>query len=229
MSNLLILFDIDGTLINTGGAGGRAMARAFREVVGVDFGAESISMAGRTDAWIVAQLADRHGLACTPEFVRRFHDSYVPHLSREMAAPSAHKRVLPGVRPLLDALVSRDDAFVGLLTGNFQSGAEIKLRHFDLWGYFAGGAYGDESHDRNALLDAALRSIRQGGGPSFRPDETVILGDTPLDVAVAIHGGARAVAVATGGHDMDELRRAGAHVVLPDLSDREAVLEALRG
>jgi phosphoglycolate phosphatase-like HAD superfamily hydrolase len=229
VSRRLILFDIDGTLVNTGGAGGRAMSRAFHDMAGVEHGAVSIPMAGRTDAWIVSQIAERHGLACTPAFVGQFHDAYLEHLAREVAVPSSQKRVLPGVRPLLDALASQDDAFVALLTGNFRRGAEIKLSHFGLWDFFMGGAFGDVAHDRNALLHDALISIREQGGPAFTPDEAVIIGDTPLDVAVAVHGGARAVAVATGGHDMDELRRAGADVVLPDLSDRATVLQVLRG
>ncbi len=146
-----------------------------------------------------------------------------------MQAPSPSQRVLPGVRHLLDTLASRDDAYLALLTGNFRRGAEIKLRHFGLWDYFEGGAFGDDAHERNALLEAALTDIRTRGGPAFLARDVVVIGDTPLDVAVATNGGARAVAVATGGHGEDELRRAGADVVLTDLADPERVIEALRG
>jgi phosphoglycolate phosphatase-like HAD superfamily hydrolase len=223
----LILFDIDGTLVLTGGAGGRAMVRAFHDVFGRSNGLGSIPMAGRTDAWIVAQMAAMHGLTCDADALGRFHDIYVRYLSDEIVAPGPKKGVLPGVRRLLDTLASRDDAYLALLTGNFRRGAEIKLEHFDLWRYFQAGAFGDAAHDRNGLLWTALAAVRDAGGPSFRPSEVVVIGDTPLDVAVAVAGGARSLGVATGGHDVDTLLESGADVALPDLDDLDAVLEGL--
>lgn len=223
----LILFDIDGTLVLTGGAGGRAMARAFEDVFGLEHGMASISMAGRTDAWIVAQMAASHGLTCTPEVFERFHEAYIGHLMEEIHKPGPQKGILPGVRDVLDALAAHTGAHLALLTGNFERGAQIKLEYFDLWRYFAAGAFGDRTHDRNSLLGTALARVAEAGGPSISPAETVVVGDTPLDVAVAVASGARSLAVATGSYDVDALRASGADVVVEDLGDVEAVLDGL--
>jgi phosphoglycolate phosphatase-like HAD superfamily hydrolase len=223
----LILFDIDGTLVLTGGAGGRAMARAFEDVFGLQHGMASISMAGRTDAWIVAQMAANHGLACTAEIFQRFHDAYIGHLLEEIHKPGPQKGVLPGVRAVLDVLADHGGAHLALLTGNFERGAQIKLEYFDLWQYFGAGAFGDRTHDRNSLLETALTRVAAAGGPSITPAETVIVGDTPLDVAVALAGGARSLAVATGSYGVETLRASGADVVVEDLMDIETVLEGL--
>jgi phosphoglycolate phosphatase-like HAD superfamily hydrolase len=223
----LILFDIDGTLVLTGGAGGRAMARAFEDVFGLQHGMASISMAGRTDAWIIAQMAANHGLPFTPAVFARFHDAYICHLQEEIHKPGPQKGVLPGVRAVLDALKSHSGAHLALLTGNFERGAQIKLEYFDLWRYFGAGAFGDRTHDRNSLLETALARVSAAGGPSVTPADTVIVGDTPLDVAVAIAGGARSLAVATGSYGVDALRESGADAVVEDLMDVEAVLEGL--
>lgn len=223
----LILFDIDGTLVLTGGAGGRAMARAFEDVFGLQHGMASISMAGRTDAWIVAQMAASHGLPFTPEIFGRFHDAYVCHLQEEIHKPGPQKGILPGVRAVLEALKSHSRAHLALLTGNFERGAQIKLEYFDLWRYFGAGAFGDRTHDRNSLLETALSRVAAVGGPSVSPADTVIIGDTPLDVAVAVAGGAKSLAVATGSYGVEALRESGADVVVEDLMDVEAVLEGL--
>lgn len=223
----LILFDIDGTLVLTGGAGGRAMARAFENVFGLQHGMASISMAGRTDAWIVAQMAANHGLPCTQEVFDRFHETYIGYLQEEIHRPGPQKGVLPGVRAVLEALTSHCGAHLALLTGNFERGAQIKLEYFDLWRYFGAGAFGDRTHDRNSLLETALARVAAVGGPSVMPADTVIVGDTPLDVAVAVAGGARSLAVATGSYGIEALRESGADVVVEDLMDIEAVLEGL--
>jgi phosphoglycolate phosphatase len=141
--------------------------------------------------------------------------------------PGPQKGVLRGVRPLLDTLATEDSAYLALLTGNFRRGAEIKLGHFDLWRYFRAGAFGDDSHDRNGLLWKALANVEAAGGPAVRPSDVVIIGDTPLDIAVAVAGGARSVGVATGSYDVETLLESGADAALPDLGDVQAVLEAL--
>jgi phosphoglycolate phosphatase len=223
----LILFDIDGTLVLTGGAGGRAMARAFTDVFGFENGMPSISMAGRTDSWIVAQIAAQHGVPYDSDMLARFHHAYVGHLVQEIHKPGPQKGVLPGVRLVLDALALHEGAHLALLTGNFERGAQIKLEYFDLWRYFASGAFGDRDHDRNSLLPAAIARVEASGGPSVRPSDVVIVGDTPLDVAVAVAAGARSLAVATGSYDANVLRASGADVVLDDLSDVGAVLDGL--
>lgn len=225
--NRLVLFDIDGTLMLSGGAGGRAMWHAASEILGVDEDGGSISMAGRTDSWIVAQMAARSGVPYSDEVLARFRDCYIGHLQREIVRPAAKKGLLPGVLAVLEVLRTRSKEAVGLLTGNFERGAEIKLRHFDIWDHFAFGAFGDAAHDRNRLLDVALQRHAAVTGSRAHAADVVIVGDTPLDIAVATAGGARAIGVATGDYDVETLRASGADVVLKDLSDVTAVLEAL--
>lgn len=203
------------------------MMRAFADVFGVNGLGRSISMAGRTDAWIVGQMAARHGLPTGGATLRRFHDAYVEHLAREIHNPGPRKGVLPGVRPLLERLAARDDVFLALLTGNFEQGARIKLEYFDLWRYFECGAFGDHVEERNHLLGEAIDRAVACGVPRIDPSDVLVIGDTPLDVAVALAGGARSLAVATGDYTVDALRASGADLALEDLSDEKAVLEAL--
>jgi phosphoglycolate phosphatase-like HAD superfamily hydrolase len=223
----LILFDIDGTLVLTANAGRRALSRAFEELFAVANALDGVAIAGRTDYWIVAEAAATHGLPCDTDTVERVRAAYLRYLPVEIEEPSPQKTVMPGVRSLLDALAKRDDAYLALLTGNFEEGARVKLEYFDLWRYFRCGAFGDNVPDRNGLLSRALARVRACGGPAVDPGVVVIVGDTPLDVAVAVAGGTRSVAVATGGYDMKTLRASGADVVLNDLSDGAAVLDAM--
>lgn len=223
----LLLFDIDGTLVLTGGAGARAMATAARQMFDIPNALDAIPMAGRTDAWIVSQMAEMHGVNCDGPVLDQFRDLYLSHLKQEIQNPGPKKGVLPGITSVLQALDGRDDAHVALLTGNFEDGARIKLQYFDLWRHFATGAFGDACHDRNALLEIALRRVREAGGPSLPASDAVVIGDTPLDIAVALAGGARSLGVATGGYDAETLRASGADAVLDDLSDVERALAAM--
>jgi phosphoglycolate phosphatase-like HAD superfamily hydrolase len=203
------------------------MLRAFVDVFAIDHSGTSISMAGRTDAWIVGQLAAQHGLPTDADSRRRFHDAYIEHLLRGIPEPGPRKGVLPGVRPLLETLSRREDVYLALLTGNFERGARIKLEYFDLWRYFKCGAFGDHLEERNRLLGEAMATAEACGMPPITPSEVVVIGDTPLDVAVATAGGARSLGVATGDYTVEELRASGADAVLEDLSDEKAVLTAL--
>lgn len=221
----VILFDIDGTLVLTGGAGGRAMALAFEELFAVSDAFRDIAMPGRTDAWILSDAAGAHRVSAAD--LHRFHDVYLAHLVRELEQPGPRKGVMPGVRPLLDTLTARDDVYLALLTGNFERAARVKLEYFDLWRYFRCGAFGDDAPDRNGLLFKALTRVRDCGGPNVKPADAVVIGDTPLDVACAAAAGARSLAVTTGLYDAEALRRAGADVVFSDLSDTLAVIEAI--
>jgi phosphoglycolate phosphatase-like HAD superfamily hydrolase len=201
------------------------MTRAFEDLYGVANAFGGVPFNGRTDAWILSQAAQVHGVA--PEALESFKPLYLQYLIEELDKPGPRKGVMPGVRELLDTLARRDDVFVALLTGNFEKGAQIKLEHFDLWRYFPCGAFGDNVHDRNGLLPIALASVAGSGGPRAMAADAVIIGDTPLDVGVALAGGARCLAVATGSHTTDELHTCGAHAVFEDLSDLDAVLAAL--
>ena len=225
--NSLILFDIDGTLVLTGGAGGRAMSLAFQEIFGVRDALSGISMAGRTDAWILSDALTAHNIASDPKALVRFREAYLRHLTIELDKPGARKGLMPGVRELLDALRRRDDVYVALLTGNYEEGARIKLEYFDLWRYFPCGAFGDGAPQRDGLVSKALERIAASGGPSFSAADAVVIGDTPLDVACAAFCGARSIAVATGSHTIDELRAAGADVVMQDLSNTHQVVAAI--
>ena len=225
----LLLFDIDGTLLLTGGAGQRAMTRAFDEVLGSSRGLDGVALAGRTDRAILdeALAIVRPSLASDDPSLGLLHDRYLSLLETELATPNAAKRVLPGVHELLSALDGRDDVELALLTGNFVEAAEIKLQHFDLWRFFGWGAFGDLDPDRNRLMHHALAEAARRGVGRASGGHVVVIGDTPHDVSCARAGEARAVAVATGGFGRDALVATGADVVLDDLSDTPAVLRAL--
>ncbi|MBI3490367.1 MAG: haloacid dehalogenase-like hydrolase [Acidobacteria bacterium] len=223
----LVLFDIDGTLVLTGGAGLRAMALAFEELFDVPDAFRGMPMAGRTDAWILSDAAAVHGIPRDSPALARFPEVYLRHLSVEIEKPHPRKSVMPGVRALLDALSPRDDVYVALATGNYEAAARLKLEHFDLWRYFPCGAFGDATPDRNSLVPKAIARVAATGGPTFAAEDTIVIGDTPLDIACAQAHSARAVAVATGPHPVDELRQAGADAVFDDLSDTPRVLQVL--
>ena len=215
----LILFDIDGTLVLTGGAGSRAMTRAFRDVFLVDDAFRGIPMPGRTDPHIVADAVARAGLTPDGALLSRFRERYGECLREAIREPGPRKGVLPGVRPLLGALYARPDVFLALLTGNYADAARVKLEYFDLWRYFSCGAYGDEAPDRQQLVPIAVERARACGAHAAALERVVVVGDTPLDVACAHSAGAIAVGVATGGHSTRELAGSGADVVFEDLSD----------
>jgi phosphoglycolate phosphatase len=209
----------------TGGAGQRAMARAFEELFAVPDAFQGIEMAGRTDTWILSHAAAAHGILTSglPEF----QAAYLAHLERELESPNPRKMIMPGIRPLLDTLASRDDTYLALLTGNYEKAARLKLEHFDLWRYFPCGAFADDAPDRNSLLPKALARIRACGGPVVQAADVVVVGDTPHDVACALAAGARPIGVATGPFSVRQLRDSGAEIVFEDLSDTDAFLKVL--
>jgi phosphoglycolate phosphatase len=235
----LVLFDIDGTLVLTGGAGVRAMNRACAELVGHADALSGIPVAGRTDRIILAEVVARTGRVLDDELLAVLRDRYVAHLREEILAPGAMpaaehlgprggtKAVMPGIRELLDVLRQRHDVFLGLVTGNFEEGARTKLEHFDLWHYFRCGAYGDDAEDRNALVPIAVERARRCGLPEIGGERIFVVGDTPHDIACARAAGAVAVGVATGGFTVDQLGACGADIVFKDLGDGEAFVELL--
>jgi phosphoglycolate phosphatase len=203
------------------------MTRAFEELFDIRDAFRGISMPGRTDSWILADAAAVHGVPADSPELGRFPGVYLRHLIRELEVPRPDKGVMPGVRELLDRLAARDDVYLALLTGNYEEAARIKLEHFDLWRYFECGAFGDDAPDRNRLLPRALARIAECGGPDVAARSSIVMGDTPLDIACAAAAGARSIAVATGGYDVDALRQAGADMVFPNLADTPAVLDAI--
>lgn len=225
----LVLFDVDGTLVLTGGAGARAMTLALRDLLGVENGFEGIPMPGRTDGIILKDALERGGHPNDEAVLEDFQRRYLEHLAREIhhPAPGKFKGVMPGVRALLDALAGRDNVLLALLTGNYRGAARLKLEHFDLWRYFRCGAFADDAHERNDLVPVAVSRARECGFPEVAPGHVVVIGDTALDVACARAAGARAIAVATGGVDVETLRSSGADAVFEDLSDTNAALAAI--
>ena len=226
----LILFDIDGTLVLTGGAGIRAMNRAGESVLGVADILDGVEIAGRTDWVIFSDALQRIGHQLDEELFGRLRAAHIANMREEIVhAGHGHKGVMPGVRDLLQQLEPRDDVFLGLLTGNFVDAARIKLEHFDLWRYFRCGAYGDDAADRNALVPIALERARAAGLDDIGYTDVVVIGDTPYDVACARAVGALPVAVATGNFTVEQLRESGAPIVMQDLSDTAAFLRVLEG
>jgi phosphoglycolate phosphatase len=222
---MIVLFDIDGTLVRTGGAGVRAMSRAFEDVFGVADAFDGIPMAGRTDRAILESAAARTDLDASGECFHRFRARYCERLLEALPEPGHHKSVLPGVRALLDVLTPRPDVFLALLTGNCEQGARLKLEYFDLWHYFSCGAFGDDLKNRNDLFAVAMQRALECGAPDVPPRNVIVVGDTELDVACAAAAGARSVAVATGPAPSAALRRCGANAVFEDLSDTDAFLQ----
>jgi phosphoglycolate phosphatase len=223
----LLLFDIDGTLINTGAAGLLGFARAFRDVFGADDDLSRVDFAGATDSNIIEQLFALHGVPMLPENRERFRAAYFPALAQIL--PERPGCVLPGVGPLLETLAGRDDVQLALLTGNFAESARLKLLHYELWNYFPFGAFADDSPDRNKLGPVALQRAREfRGGIDFDPAADVwIIGDTPKDIACARACGARVLAVATGKHRMEQLAAHSPDAVLPELAQTSQVLDLL--
>ena len=224
----LVLFDIDGTLVLTGGAGVRAMTRACDEIVGSSNALHGVAVAGRTDWIILADALERMGRDLDQQLFSALRDRYVTYLREEIQVPGhGVKAVMPGIQALLDDLQARDGVYLGLLTGNFEAGARIKLEYFDLWRYFQCGAFGDDAADRNALVPFAVSRARECGVPEVAPQDILVVGDTPHDIACARAVGATPVAVATGMFTTEQLRDSGADIVFRDLSDTAAFTSLL--
>jgi phosphoglycolate phosphatase-like HAD superfamily hydrolase len=221
----LILFDIDGTLITSGGAGERALKLALRDEFGIEDDLKTIEIAGRTDSGIARQICRRYGLAETPETFTKFFDGYLHHLGELL--PKTTGRLLPGILPLLEALKAREDTVLGLLTGNLAKGAELKLRHYGVWHYFEFGAFADDHHDRNELGPLARSRAKEQSGREFLPEHIYVLGDTPHDITCARAFGAKAVAIATGSFSSAQLAEHQPEFLFEDLRDLDAVLAAL--
>jgi phosphoglycolate phosphatase len=220
----IVLFDIDGTLLASGGAGKAAMEAAVATAFGAPADSGAVPYAGRTDRSIVRDLFRLHGVADTPENFEKFVAAYLDHLPDCLARLNG--RVLPGIAELLDRLAGREDVKVGLLTGNMPAGARVKLSHFGLHERFAFGGFGDQHWERDDVARSALAVIRELHG-DVKLDRIWVIGDTPLDVQCARAIGARAAAVATGHHDVDQLRETRPDLLFADLSDPTALLAEL--
>jgi phosphoglycolate phosphatase len=226
VSKKLLLFDIDGTLLTSGGAGERALRRGFRDRFGIDDDLARVEIAGRTDSGIARRMLATHGLDETPENLAAFFDGYLHFLSEEL--PASPGTLLPGIVALLEALHPRPDIVLALLTGNLERGAEIKLTHYGVWHYFEFGAYADDHHDRNELGRFARTRAQEKHGIDFPSDHIFVLGDTPHDISCARAIGAKAIAIATGKFSQAELGALAPDYLFADLGDVPRVLEIFR-
>ena len=223
----LLLFDIDGTLVSTGLAGGDAMGRAFEEIHGVADAFAGIEMSGKTDPAILREAWEGAGIAEAERDLQAFHDCYVGHLKDTLSESDRDRHLKPGLPGLLDAVARQSDVVLGLLTGNFVTGAQLKLESFGVLHYFRVGAYGSDNEDRKALVPVARLRARQFCVTYIAPERTFVIGDTPRDIECAKAHDVKAVAVATGNYSMDDLRAHQPDLCFADLGDRRAVLEAL--
>lgn len=226
----LVLFDIDGTLLSARHAPRRAFGRAMEEVYGTTGPIANHPFSGKTDPQIARELLHLAGLpdAEIDRGFGRLWEAYIAGLRQELSLPDHRTEVYPGVRELLSALAERaKDTCVGLLTGNIEPGAALKLGSAGLTHHFCLGAYGSDCERRDGLPPIAVERALALTGVSFRGTDVVVIGDTPSDVTCGRSIGVRAVAVATGRHDRASLVEAGAHVVFDDFADTAGVLEAL--
>lgn len=212
---LVWLFDVDGTLLLTQGAGREALSAALRDVHGIEDDLRTIPFAGRTDRLITDDIATRHGLSFEGDLRTRFFDHVVARMRELMDPPRGG--LLPGVGAVLDAVQAEPAWAMALLTGNETRMARVKLESFGIWERFAWGAFGEEGEDRDAIARLAVRRAAERHAVS--PDRCVVVGDTEHDIACARAAGARVVAVTTGGRSRGTLQAHAPDLLLDDLAD----------
>ena len=226
----LVLFDIDGTLLSSGGAGGSSLLFALREVFRRDFSHEGYTMSGKTDTQICLELMSSAGLMETEVLERlpRVWESYVSEMAVRLSN-GFEAKLYPGVREVVNRLHDDPRTLLGLLTGNIRAGASVKLDAVGLDGFFEFGAFGDDHPDRCVLAEIAVQRGGEIAGRTFIGEEVVVVGDTPNDIRCARHIGARTVIVATGNYDIQQLEERGADHLFETLENTDMVLEAISG
>jgi phosphoglycolate phosphatase-like HAD superfamily hydrolase len=223
----LILFDIDGTLMDTGGAGTRSLNIAFRDVFSIEDAFSGITMAGKTDVQIIKEAFSVHKIPDDNGALPSLLSRYVVSLKREI--DKSRKHLKPGVLDILKRFREIAACHIGLLTGNIEEGARIKLECFGLNEYFEAGAFGSDDEDRNRLLPVAVRKFSLLKKVTIAYSNCIVIGDTPRDVSCSRRYGAVAVAVSTGPYSYDSLLRTGANLVVHDLSKTEEILSFCLG
>jgi phosphoglycolate phosphatase len=221
----LLLFDIDGTLIHSGGAGVEALKVVLKEKFGIEDDLHDIEIAGMTDSGIVISILNKHKIPATPENIAAFLDGYVHFLSLELPRRKGH--LLPGVLELLEKLKTRKHVVLALLTGNVSRGAQLKLEHYGVWHFFEFGAFADDHHDRNQLGPFAQTRAKEKHGVEFAASEIDVIGDTPRDIACGKALGARTIAVATGTWSREKLAEHHPDFLIDDLSDVDRLILTL--
>jgi phosphoglycolate phosphatase len=221
----LLLFDIDGTLIHSAGAGVQALKEALKERFQIVDDLADIEIAGMTDSGIVMSILKKHNIPTSNENIAAFLDSYIHFLSREL--PRRGGKLLPGVLELLEKLKARPNVVLALLTGNVSRGAELKLQHYGVWHFFEFGAFADDHHDRNQLGPFARARAREKHGHIFDVTQIDVIGDTPRDIACGKAMGARTIAIATGTWPREKLLPHHPDFLFDDLSNVDEVIATL--
>ncbi len=231
--NRLLLFDIDCTLLNTGGAGMNAFHGAIEDLYSDNLiGGNSLSldMAGSTDSGLVIEIFKSLGIEDSVKERKVFFDNYLSKLNSNLSSSKFAGHLLPGVDTLLKELSVNfqiHGVYTGLLTGNLEEGAKMKVEHFGIGEHFTFGAYGCDNHDRNKLGPIALERAYEKYDRNFDPENVIVIGDTPKDIKCAKAFGAKVLAVATGSFTRDELSQYEPDFVIEDLSDQQIVRNIL--
>lgn len=223
----IIFFDIDGTLLLTGGAGQQALEHSLTQEFEIDFPFEGVLTAGRTDRGITDEIFERHGLANTAESRQKFRDAYLAQLPQMLHdSPGV---LLPQVRELIERLANVDNLVLSILTGNYEEAAWIKLRHYQLENFFTFGGFGDHHAARDDVARNAITAASGNLGHDVVGHHTMVIGDTPADISCARAIGAKAVGVATGTYAYDQLHPHNPDLLFEDFSDTTSVIEKLLG
>ncbi len=221
----LLLFDIDGTLIDSGGAGIQSLKDVLRQQFGVTDDLRGIEIAGKTDTGIVHQILRKQKLELSEEMTSAFLDLYLEFLAREL--PLRKGKLLPGVEQLLPRLQAKPHNILALLTGNIRRGAQLKLEHYGIWHFFELGAFADDHHDRNELGAFAQMRAREKHAIDFASADMDVIGDTPHDIACGKAIGARTIAVATGNFSRDQLAEHRPDQIVDNFADVDTVIAEL--
>lgn len=219
------MFDIDGTLIDSGGAGTKSLNLAFEELFSIQDAFQSISMAGKTDVQIIKEGLRKHDISSENGVIPQLCNLYIRHLKQNLVISNGSLKT--GIRNALSKLHAHKDVILGLLTGNIEEGARLKLDRFDLNRFFEIGAFGSDHEDRNSLLPVAIHKLEKHRYFKISPEDCIVIGDTPRDVDCTKPYGAFSIAVATGPYSFASLSHAGADLVLKDLADINGILQIL--
>jgi phosphoglycolate phosphatase len=221
----LLLFDIDGTLVNTGGAGVASLKRTVDNRFGTKDDLHDIEIAGKTDRAIIRDILRKYQVDPKEENIASFAQEYIHGLPLSLSRSSG--RVLPGIQQLLERLKPRPHIVLALLTGNLQQGARLKLQHYALWDFFEFGAFADDHHDRNRLGAFARERAQTRHGHDFDAADIDVIGDTNHDIACGKAFGARTIGVATGSWSREQLHACAPDFLFDDLADTDEVIKKL--
>jgi phosphoglycolate phosphatase len=221
----LLLFDIDGTLVNTGGVGVMSLRNLVQRRFGVADDLHDIEIAGKTDRAIIRDILRKYDTPATEENISEFAEIYIDDLRKEL--PNCRGHVLSGIGELLQRLQSSPHIVLALLTGNLRRGAQLKLEHYGLWHFFEFGAFADDHHDRNELGAFAHRRAREKHGHDFDSADVDVIGDTGHDIACGKTFGARTIAVASGSWSRERLQACAPDFLFDDFADVDTVIATL--